>query len=66
MTTRKNKIICPWCGAEKRRSWVDEFTRLTSCEYRAEHVNTTCDDCGKSYEVRAEECVYYKTKKDGS
>lgn len=63
MTTRKNKIICPWCGAEKMRGWFDEFGRLTALQYPAEKVDTTCDACGKRYEVRAEECVYYKTRR---
>lgn len=66
MTTRKNKIICPWCGAEKYRRFFDDFGRLTAYQYPSEHVDTTCDVCGKRYEVRAEECVYYKTRKAGA
>jgi len=65
MTTRKNRIICPWCGAEKPRELCDEFGWLTVYQYPSEHVDTTCGACGKRYEVRAEACVYYKTKKVG-
>lgn len=63
MTVRKDRIVCPWCGAEKRRGWFDEFGALTSLGHRPEKVDAICDGCGKRYEVRAEECVYYKTKK---
>ena len=63
MTTRKDKIICPWCGAEKMRRWFDEFGQLTALQYQAEKIDTTCDACGKRFEVRAEECVYYKTRR---
>lgn len=65
MAYRKNKVICPWCGAEKGIGWFSDLSRLTSLEHRPEHVDTTCDSCGRRFEVRAEECVYYKTRKVG-
>lgn len=63
MTTRKNEIICPWCGTRQRRGFFDKYNRLTAWQYPSEHVDGKCDNCGKAFEVRAEECVFYKTKK---
>ena len=65
MTTRKDKIVCPWCGAEQRRRWFDKFGHLTSWDHPSEHIDHNCDECGRPFEVRAEECVYYKTRKVG-
>lgn len=66
MTRRKDKIICPWCGAEKYRGWFSEFDRLTAYQYPSEHVDSTCDECGKRFRTTAEECVYYTTRKVGA
>jgi len=67
MTRRKNKVVCPHCGHDKRG--MSPFSgdglaicRLTAREYPTEKATVTCDRCGKKFEVRAEECVYYTTK----
>ena len=68
MTTRKNKVVCPYCGYEKRglSPWSGDGLKicsLTAREYPSSKVTLICDSCGRKYEVRAEKCVFYKTKK---
>ena len=68
MATRKNKVVCPYCGSEKRFRTVFggegyAVGCLTAREYPSEKATVTCDACGRKYEVRAEECVFYKTRK---
>ena len=38
---------------------------IASLKDPADHVDATCDKCGKRFEARAEKCVHYKTKKVG-
>ena len=68
MSTKKNKVICPYCGAEKRRTFAYEpderaIMSLTAWEYPTDKVTITCDECGVRYEVRGERCIIYRTKK---
>ena len=67
MAYRKNKVVCPYCNAEKRG--MSPFSgdglsisMLTAREYPISNATVTCDQCGKKFEVRAEKCVYYTTR----
>ena len=63
MTTCRDRIMCPWCGTQKRRRFFDEFSRLTDFEYPASHVTTACDACGRRFEVRVKTHLVYSTRK---
>ncbi len=74
MTRRKNRIVCPWCGHES--TWwrdsccgtfytkgVNNAASLTAREYASGKVRFRCESCDRPYDVTAEKCVFYNTRK---